>query len=757
MTTILLASGAAVLLSAACAKLAINKKSVLLQQQIQTPPQILNTDSGGSKCQTQDGSSRKPLGLIIGIDTYSQASSLGALAGAVNDANDMVKFLMSDLGVPADHIIKICDKEATRERIIQEFQALSNNQKIERGDPILIYYAGHGGLEKANEKIERGDPILIYYAGHGGLEKANEEWSDKHGAKHIQVIFPYDYGCRDTESANPGILVNCIPDRTIANLLNELANKKGDNITVIFDSCHSGSGTRSDESSPKPTGRDRRYRSAKVQFEIPSDIDSHLTCTSSDSSIKQHRDAKLLLYTDQSSHVHLAACRANEKAIEEDGHGVFTAELLEKVRQNRVDKITYRNLIKSLTIPEGNDQSPECYGKYKDRILFDSRISSSSSYIDVEVHGIEEISLTLKAGAASGVTLESIWEIHQSSVENSEPVGDFKVTGLYASMAILKPLDSKELIPNINDYRLYARCKRIGPGNGQVLKVWMSPDDEKVLFPGPDQYVGSTHESGIGYTMTQARDDADIVLEIYRSQPTQGSINGTEAEVAFYWHDSVSKKNGVEELPYRKPAVRRQVEVVLFAAAKWKWYLRHEKANTGKTVTMSMVKVATRDGPLLPRDPLERPEDVTETDGIVELKVENSPIPLYGFKLKSNIKSPLHVRMFYFDTTDFSIEELSEHSAGSGEITADIPPTGQMLIGDGADGGAPIRFSLSSTKPKELGYMKVFWSTHQLELDHIKQKSAFKLRPGDLRGSSRDHDSFDSQWGTACLKLILRK
>ncbi|CAE6496427.1 unnamed protein product [Rhizoctonia solani] len=575
------------------------------------------------------------------------------------------------------------------------------------------------------------------------------------------VIFPYDYGCRDTESANPGNLVNCIPDRTIANLLNELANKKGDNITVIFDSCHSGSGTRSDESSPKPTGRDRRYRSAKVQFEIPSDIDSHLTCTSSDSvkSIKQHRDAKLLLYTDQSSHVHLAACRANEKAIEEDGHGVFTAELLEKVRQNRVDKITYRNLIKSLTIPDGNDQSPECYGKYKDRILFDSRISSSSSYIDVEVHGIEEISLTLKAGAASGVTLESIWEIHQSSVENSEPVGDFKVTDLDNSMAILEPLDSKGLIPNIKACRLYARCKRIGPGNGQVLKVWMSPDDEKVVFPGRVQHFGSTHESGIGYTMIQARYDADIALEIHRSQPTHGSTNGTKVEVAFYWYDHVSKEYGVEELPYRKPAVRQQVEVVLFAAAKWKWHLRHEKSNPNKTVTMSMVKVATRlkNDPLHRRKLLEKFEDIAETDGIVELKVENSPIPLYGFRLNSNIKSPLHVRMFYFDTTDFSVEEMSGYSAGSGAITANIPPGGQMLIGDGVDGGAPIRFSISSTKPKELGYMNVYWSTDQLELNHIEQKSAFELRPGDLRGADKERIAFNSQWGTACLKLILRK
>jgi hypothetical protein len=48
---------------------------------------------------------------------------------------------------------------------------------------------------------------------------------EKHGATDVQVIFPFDYG---VEVA--GSTVNCIPDKTIAALLNELAATKGDNI-----------------------------------------------------------------------------------------------------------------------------------------------------------------------------------------------------------------------------------------------------------------------------------------------------------------------------------------------------------------------------------------------------------------------------------------------------------------------------------------------------------------------------------------------
>jgi hypothetical protein len=113
-------------------------------------------------------------------------------------------FLTSDLHVPSDHIINLRNNDASRQGIIQGFQKL-------RDDP----------------RIQKGDPILIYYAGHGGLSKAPEEWKARCGANEVQVIFSFDYGIEDQGSAMP---INCIPDQTIAALLNELAAVKGDNI-----------------------------------------------------------------------------------------------------------------------------------------------------------------------------------------------------------------------------------------------------------------------------------------------------------------------------------------------------------------------------------------------------------------------------------------------------------------------------------------------------------------------------------------------
>ncbi|KAH7337509.1 hypothetical protein B0J17DRAFT_663251 [Rhizoctonia solani] len=665
------------------------RASAPLQQRTRNNASSVTTTNGD---QPQSSDTNPNLfALIIGIDKYP---NLPLLYGASADAEIMLEFLSSDLGTPADHIVNL------------QLQNLWNNPKINHGDPILIYYAGH------------------------------EIW-----ARHIQVIFPFDYAF-EVPGSSGSAKINCIPDKT------------GDNITLIFDSCHSASGTRAGEPGQK-TGRDRRYRSADVQFDIPDDIDDD--CIGLDNSEAsppetQQRDAQLLFHTDQTSHVHLAACGTHEKAIEENGRGVFTTELLKKIRTTRVDNITYDNLMKFLEIPE--DQSPQCYGKHKGRILFNSCVPSSKITFVPVGFDHESDALTLKAGEASGVNSGSIWELHKSPTENSESVGRFKVTKLYGSIAFLQPLDQNISLAEFSDCRLFARYTHLGQQDQMILKVWMSSEVQTLLFPGPDKHTGSTHESGISYKMMSARDEAEVALELYPSQPTEGSTNGLKAEVAFYWCDEISKKYGTEKLGHRKSARREDVEVVLFAAARWRWHLRRTNFNTDQGPTMKMLKVATRASLRAPRVFLKEPEDVLMQDGVVEIEVEGSA--LYGFVLKNGLRSPLHVRMFYFDSADFSIGDMFGHNTGNGESTPDIPSRGQLVIGNGSDGGTPIRFSISPGNQVELGYMKVFWSTEPLELDYIEQGSAFKMRPGDVRGGSVDQGGSDSKWGTICLPLALR-
>lgn len=102
--------------------------------------------------------------------------------------------------MPSSQIRNLHDVEATRAAIIGAFYDLRNDSRIQNGDPILIYFAGHGG--------ECDAPI---------------DWEA--GGSKIQMLVPYDFGTKINNCNIPGI-----PDRTVAALLDRLAKEKGDNI-----------------------------------------------------------------------------------------------------------------------------------------------------------------------------------------------------------------------------------------------------------------------------------------------------------------------------------------------------------------------------------------------------------------------------------------------------------------------------------------------------------------------------------------------
>ncbi|SJL06452.1 uncharacterized protein ARMOST_09789 [Armillaria ostoyae] len=159
--------------------------------------------------------------LVIGIDKYF-SDRIRDLSGAVADADAVDAFLQETLRIPKHQIKNLRNEEATRLTIETEIKDLGNNPAIKKDDPILIFYAGHGAEAKATLG-----------------------WSSANGK--IQMLVPYDFipsGSDDSERGQ-GVL-----DMRLSYLLTDLAAKKSDNITVILDCCHSGSGTRTDDDDP---------------------------------------------------------------------------------------------------------------------------------------------------------------------------------------------------------------------------------------------------------------------------------------------------------------------------------------------------------------------------------------------------------------------------------------------------------------------------------------------------------------------------
>jgi hypothetical protein len=144
-------------------------------------------------------------GLIIGIDKY-MSQGIPDLQGCKTDAQSIVDLLSRKFRVPSPHILCLTDEKATRSAIITGFKKhLIQNNDIESGDAMVIFYAGHGSRVSAPK---------------GWLADYNQ----------VETICPHDertIGCDGKE-------VFSIPDRTLGGLLRKLFSVKGDNIVRVM-------------------------------------------------------------------------------------------------------------------------------------------------------------------------------------------------------------------------------------------------------------------------------------------------------------------------------------------------------------------------------------------------------------------------------------------------------------------------------------------------------------------------------------------
>ena len=145
--------------------------------------------------------------LLVGIDQYPKVKPL---EGSINDVQTMRQFALDTLGYRPDQIQVLLDGEATRAGILSAL------------DRWLI------------EGSQPGDRVLFYYSGHGfQMPDADGDEKDRLDETLVSV---------DTEPDGQGGYRNMISDDELKTRFDRLADRQ---TTVIIDSCHSGTITRS--------------------------------------------------------------------------------------------------------------------------------------------------------------------------------------------------------------------------------------------------------------------------------------------------------------------------------------------------------------------------------------------------------------------------------------------------------------------------------------------------------------------------------
>ena len=139
--------------------------------------------------------------LLVGINNYAHVSDL---RGCVNDVLSMHNTLSEQYGFEDSQFRELLDEEATKRQIEDGFRWLLDGAQL--GDRLVFHFSGHGSFIESTDSDESVDELLCLQ---------NMNWDD-----------PDSYLVDD----QLGVLLEGVPP--------------GVRLTVVLDSCFSGTGTR---------------------------------------------------------------------------------------------------------------------------------------------------------------------------------------------------------------------------------------------------------------------------------------------------------------------------------------------------------------------------------------------------------------------------------------------------------------------------------------------------------------------------------
>lgn len=158
--------------------------------------------------------------LLVGLEHYGHPR-VNPTPGGAEDARSVARTLQSSFGFPEDGIRVLLNAEATSEAIISQFQ------------------------EWLIEGTGPGDRVFFLYAGHGSqIPDQNDDETDGYD----ETLAPYD--------VDPFTGERQIRDDVIDSLIAQLTGRRA---VLLFDSCHSGTLTRSLSSGPAVGSQGVRY------------------------------------------------------------------------------------------------------------------------------------------------------------------------------------------------------------------------------------------------------------------------------------------------------------------------------------------------------------------------------------------------------------------------------------------------------------------------------------------------------------------
>lgn len=401
--------------------------------------------------------------LLIGIDEYA-SPDVSDLRGAVNDVKKMKVLLTTKFEFPEENIEVLTDSQATHDGIIEAIQ-----------DHLI-------------EPTQAGDIVVLHFSGHGSQMKDGDD-DERDGFD--ETLVPHD-------SRQPGKYD--ISDDQIRGLLSLLAEKTN-NITFVFDSCHSGTGNRA-------AGLIRRV---KADERTPPPAPNYaVKSLGSDGGLWRQGDNFVLLSGTRSDLLSYEYVKNNTD------YGAFTYFLTEELEHAGAGA-TYRDIIeqvRSNVKAYYPSQSPQIEGTGEDSYVFSDSTSLAEPYVLVSPRSSSTV--TIDAGKIHGMTTGSIFEVYAPGTKQFEgdapPVAQVKLTTLGESTSVGELTSGSNIEPNSRAIE----TKHAFPN--QFLRVFLENESESALLQDLRSrldtlnYIDIHHDS-IGSVLVLKEGEVSIVIE----------------------------------------------------------------------------------------------------------------------------------------------------------------------------------------------------------------------------------------------------
>jgi hypothetical protein len=402
-------------------------------------------------------------------------------------------------------------------------------------------------------------------------------------------------------------------------------------------------------------------------------------------------------------------------------------------------------------------QNPQCEGKNKNRLVFNSKASSYASRL-LKVQHLEG-QYVMQAGAVHDVTKGARYILYENRdcYNKNKSLGTLRSREVKEDTTILEP-EHGNLPHPTDDSQLLAL--KVTAGEDEILPIY-APDRDPT-FPILRGLEDEGNTSNRLWQIKLVPENHKSFMALSVTDDHQVSVRITDEQSSSYGMGLLSRSLGLEKLDENLAEFLRGV-----------FHFHHQLKRQGSlSYPQAQIQIEFSElvrSPEIDRDTFRYIYKPKTKNGEVVNLIEKEEVHLqiedrtfdkgqimtperYGFTIRNNSDKPLYVSLFYFDMSEFNISECYSKTillnsmtdaeptlilsayivsyyqpayAGSGIADPCLPPGGTLSIGHGLSSSPAWQYGLAKDQDVDLGYLRFFFSREPLDLSYLPQLSAF--------------------------------